>query len=361
MKTKSTHKLNFAALAWLACSSILFAGCSESPNASKFTQQGKVKNEPVVEETKKILDPTKARVSVSAISKSKASEGSSYMAPSFTLGLVDADYVEILRCDSSFKPKVTTGKLVKDVIASNDPTRSELLEFAFNNMKGQISYCRAVSLSAAQNFVDISAPQGSFYYVVNPCVNAERSSNKQRSCSSELVLTDEYTNTTTLSQEALKVAGELAAYEGQLYAGFTKMQSYAQIIKDEQETCEVNWIHKELAKSFWRGITKIGAAIAGAAANTFLAGSGVVVSKIINYVGGTMIGPPESTPNCPQMPAHIDNFQKAAGRIEELTKGVVEKRNKMSVYNSQFEKIDEKILELFKNPQPEADAAGGAP
>jgi hypothetical protein len=339
--------LKNAKYVFLVAAPVFTLSCAPVKTSGKV-QQGTVQNL-----SADIKDPKKARASASEISKQKASEGSTYLAPSFTLGLVQADYAEIVRCDSSFKPKTTTGKLVTDIITSSDPNRTDLLEFAFNNIKGQTSYCRTVSLgSASDKFIDISAPAGTFYYIINPCVDKESSTDKRKFCSFELVFTKEHTNATTLSQEALEVAAELASEEGELYAGFSKLKEYSDVIKEKKENCEVNWVHKELGRSFWNGVLKIGSSVAGAAANSILFGSGVVASKMINTVGGLLIGAPQSTPNCPELAAEISGMQKAGEKIQELTKAVVQKRNKLNSYNAQFEKIDVTILEGFKPASP---------
>ena len=99
--------------------------------------------------------------------------------------------------------------------------------------------CKVAAVRAGDNeFQDISAPNGSFFYVINPCVSEANSTSGVDECSHRLVMTPnvlEYSG--SLSQHFIAKTEELLRAEAAYNALMNKLNGLTRRITLAKEQC----------------------------------------------------------------------------------------------------------------------------
>lgn len=301
------------------------------------------------------VDPSSAKVSLDVEPfLSPATENSTLMVPTFSLTGLEkhtADYVQIARCNTGTQLKTATGIKLEDIAADSSLRLQQLKWIWINNIWGNSSNCKILggpsSHVARERFKDLSAKTGNFFYVINPCLRKERSTQKEV-CSYNLIVTPSIAHTNTLTEEFIALSEQLAIAEATLAGFYSQLYYSAQAIRMQKETCESNYAISQASQNFWKGflslsIGGVSAAIAGtlsggtAALQAFKTGMSLSVGFFKKW-------PP--VPNvCPTADKLIQTAQATSEQLPGALKNVLEIRVKLSEINSAYGALDKSILE----------------
>lgn len=329
-----------AVLLYLPILALNFTACVDAP-APRRTQPGNLI-------TQSLLDPANASATVTAAPK--RFEGLKGDVPVVTIVFGGADSAEVWRCRANFELVYGDG-LQK--LANLPKTSSEYraaAEEAFKRMRGDVAACRAIAPSTtAQTVTDYAATDGSFYYIVNPCVSQASSITKKQGCSYNLEITPkiEYRNTRTAGE--IEVLTELMTAEGRLYANFNNMRRAAEEANESMTTCILNEASRRAAQAQLSGLVKLVSGLALAPMiNGLMTGVGTALNGALNQMLDMAVPQEIDDIECPQAQVNSDYYSELQGQTVELAKGVLEARNKLSELDSQYANV-EKELATFKS------------
>lgn len=324
---------------------VLLISCGTEPTKPINLQTS---DDSQVASTVSLLDPQNAKViNVSTPSASPASAGSSLNVPRFTVDLSGADYVQVLRCSSSYELTVPTGERARDI--STD--RSDELKYAFVNAIADTSHCRLIASEyAAANIFDLPAKSGKFYYVLNPCVAKENAiSNVTSFCSYRLAFSDVIDFQTSITDDFALAAEGLAGAQARFSATFTQLQVLARDIKSETESCE-NIAHVDAArKAALTGLVGLAAFGVQAATGLVIAGPAADILGVKSAIGiankflqtDTSAQPVVA---CPAADASRQHFAEVATSVNTALESVIKARSVLSSLESGYAALDTQTL-----------------
>lgn len=221
-------------------------------------------------------DATRAPARLQAVegpNLAAAADGSTLQVPALQLafrGGEDADYVQILRCQPGARLETALGEPAAS-IARDDPSRGAKLEYVWRNAIADTNSCRVITTMSAQSeFRDLSAPSGTWLYVINPCFFGAQG---KATCAFDLWITNELVYENALQAEFLERSRQLADAEGRLTATYLRLQAAARSLRRHQSACEQQYAVEESIRNFWKGVGSFSAAAIGA------------------YVGPALFGP----------------------------------------------------------------------
>lgn len=282
-----------------------------------------------------------------------ASEESRLKVPVLAFARQNADFVMIARCPKSFVMRTPAGDDIK-TLAPTLPTRLSQLRWAWQNAAFDAAGCRLVgSYVARDKFEDLAAKSGSFYYVINPCVMKERSTNPTENCSYNLSISEPVSNyTNTLSAEFLAEAENLANAEATFAGIYSQLYFIAQSIQVNQDACERQWAFEQSRANFFQGLKSLVAIGIGAAVGGIMSGGAATIQGAKTGLGIASALFPErnaTPPKCPVVDDLITKATAVTGRAEGAQKAVLDVRAKLSELNSAYAKLDSSIQ---KNSSP---------
>lgn len=301
-------------------------------------------------------DPKFAKVlSLLGPNLENASENSKLKVPTIRFNIADktngvpaADYLQILRCVKGTELKVSTGEDIKS-IPEDKANRLELLQSAWNILLADIGKCYLVGESISRdNYQDLAANSGDFFYVVNPCYMTERSLKKNEMCSYNLKITSPITYTSSLEKNFFDAAKDVASAESELTAVYNRLYYLNSIIRSQQESCENQYATSQASKDFWKGVGSLAAAAVGATVGALVSGGTAAVQGAqtglsigVAFFGGYKNN--NAPLICPLVDEKIAESAQAATKIEPAVAKVLAARKKLSDINSEYERLDEII------------------
>lgn len=157
--------------------------------------------------------------------------------PSLQLQYGTADFVQVARCVQSYEFKNHFGE---DVSTLDDSVASleEKKTMWFNALRANRS-CKMLSYkTTTQTLQDYTAPSGTFYYILNPCLTASTSVTKQEDCSYNLQFSGVVTYEEQIREQLHDKAIELSSLEQTIHALMTEGQILAQLLESKIRACE---------------------------------------------------------------------------------------------------------------------------
>ncbi len=131
-----------------------------------------------------LLDANEAEVSATVTDVTSEAFGRGYKLPSFKMTYKGANYVQILRCDETYR-SLLDGRIER---AKKSPG-IDSLELIWRDSFGQQTYCQiAANFYVPLSFQDVGAKNGTFFYLIRPCILAQYSSSKKNECGSNLAV-----------------------------------------------------------------------------------------------------------------------------------------------------------------------------
>lgn len=236
-------------------------------------------------ETKIYLSPFEAKATIDrelSLGDSRIVEG--YQAPRLSINFNKSDFVQVLRCAASYRMQTLLGEDVRNV--KGRPGERSALEWAWTMALADSRICKLVGTKVSTNeFVDLTSPKGTFYYIINPCILAENSVLKREECSYDLTLTYPITVTDSLSDETRTVTKELADAEAILNASLVAAKHLAKKINIHLTACENRIAHDKSLLDFKKGLIQL----------IFLAGGATIGGRFLPEMfrgpnGAVMLG-----------------------------------------------------------------------
>ena len=294
------------------------------------------------------MDPNKA--SITATAATKRFEGLKGDVPVVTLAFSGADTAEVWRCSSRFNLVYGNGLQKLAELPKSSPEYRSSAKDAFTRMRGELSSCRAISRGTTGNTVtDYAATNGSFYYVINPCVSKEASTTSSSACSFDLSITPpiEYKNTRT--DYEIEVLGGLTDAEGRLYGNFNSMRRAAEEANASMTSCVLEEAGKRAAQAQLFGLIKVVSAVAlTPLVNGLVAGVGTLLNEAVNKVLG-MAAPQQITQiECPAARVSMEFYNELQGKTVQLATEVLEARRKLAELDGQYVSVEKELATLKK-------------
>lgn len=207
-----------------------------------------------------------------------------FQVPSLEIQYDKADFVQVMRCAASYKMQSLTGEDIRHL--AGRPGQQSALEWAWAQAFNDNRQCKMVGVRIiAEEFQDLTAPKGEYYYVTNPCVLAENSVLKKDGCSYNLMLTYPVTITDSFSDDLREKNEELAIAESSLNANLVNAKNLAKKIEIHLRACE-NKVANDIALlDFKKGLVQFGFLAVGAAIGSFAGPNGAVM---LGQMAGTL-------------------------------------------------------------------------
>ena len=209
--------------------------------------------------------------------------------PSLEISFGTAEFVQIMRCASSYQMESMLGQSVHtmDNSLSSLKDKQTMWYTALRNNKN----CKSVSSKTETlNFQDYTAPSGSLYYVLNPCLTKETSITKQDDCSYRLSFSDVFTYTEKIRASLYDQARELSEIEQEIQAHMNNAYALATVLERKVRACENTIAMESATKKQLQGL--LDAAIYSTTfAVTFLTfgkdlGTASMVAELATQLGG---------------------------------------------------------------------------
>ena len=327
----------------------LTTACSEvnqpKISAKNLTDQGDSSSQ--IDQPEK-RDPLLAKVTLAGNpSPSLMSENSSIRVPSLGITLQGADYVEIVRCAASYVIKTPSGEDVRIFKESDPDMRRQILKRTYvDEVKSNPNVCRIVGTKVVvSQFLDYAARPGSYYYVLNPCVMAERSTSGRDDCSYDILVTDQIQHITSVHEDFLKGAEDLARLESTLSGYYNQLNYYAERARKVADDCESSAIVAETARSRMRGfsglvLAGVGAAVGGVVTggNPAAALKGAETGLGLAMKLFSMYQPQPQ--ECPGAQRVMLAGQSASGKIPDVQQQIIDARKKLAQLDSDYGGLD---------------------
>lgn len=306
--------------------------------------------------TGEAVDPAKAQINLvqdAAISAPTA-KSMNLSVPSFTAAFEVADHMQVMRCAKNFVFRTPDGRDAEDVTVKNVKD-AENMRYAWMNALSHSSDCNLIgNRISRQDFFDLSAKSGDFFYILNPCIDTNRSIypdvNHPQQCSYKLKFTKALNFVSTLSADVLATAQKLNEAEGKFSAMFTQMQSLAGYIQIKQKSCVQEALVDQARRTAFDAVTQLVSMAVPAVSNIVISGPIADILGVQNifdvakkFVLGT-IGQPQinssGTVACPVADTLQSQFQGLVGSVDGALKSVVDIRNQLSKLNGIADTID---------------------
>lgn len=310
------------------------------------------------------LDPSKAKVQlVNPMPRlGNATELSTLQVPILDIGHVDADMVQIIRCVEGYVPRTPTGQEISTLNGGGGLQYDlQQIKWAWLETLNARNDCRLVGTNIARTtFEDLAAGDGRWYYLVNPCVSASRSTTGKEDCSYNVLRSGviEYKN--NLKPEFIKKSQELAEMEGLLSTHFGNLIYYSRQIRDKTRACEDRFAVDQAQKSFLQGIISIAAGVVGAVVGAYIGGpQGAIMgaSLMLNVARGIMQKPPAFL-QCPDVDNFIEEAKRTTSLLDVQVGRVVEIRTEMSKLEASYGNLDTSIGKQTGTGQATGPATG---
>lgn len=266
------------------------------------------------------LDPTEANALIDRVEVQKSADGSFEIPVVHTL-LTTAHYVEILRCRADYRFTLPDGRPMENLTLTNDSNAREQKKWAWHEAKGDPTFCRIVSLEAANSLTfDAAAQPGLYVYAINPCVQQIYvSGDRDDSCSYRISLSRAVEVKHGLASEARDRLQNYMAAESTTAGVLAQMRYNAEKIVRNRALCEKGMAVEQRSARLWNGLIElasfgISAAVSAAAPGLLVAipGKALDISRLaLSLFGKTAQEPPSCS-------ALSQLFAEASALAEQL-------------------------------------------
>ncbi len=214
-----------------------------------------------------LIDVSNSKVGISPVTVSLKNFG--VMVPSFTIEYRNNNYVQILRCAASFRQELETE--FSQVAANNNLS---IRQWPWLDAFGNSIFCDVVTTqTTAKEYADLAAPNGNFFYVINPCVSSEFSTTGQNACSFNLTCTDNFQFSGSLSSQFILQAAQLNQAQSQYDGLVLQFLGLVQELMNDQNSCLAEFQNAQAKQNAEEGWADIGTVAGGIVGTAFLASS----------------------------------------------------------------------------------------
>lgn len=277
-----------------------------------------------------------------------ADKVSSLQVPVLTITYLNATMVQILRCSSDLELETTTGG--KLTALSTGEYTFEDLEQAKWIWKGAYGSgkCKLVGTNISrENFQDLAAKPGNFYYLLNPCVAQPLSTTGKEGCSNKIIQSEVLENyDNNLKEEFIAKSTELAEVEGQLTAHFSNLKVIAGNIVNELKSCEAEYAREESKGKVLDGVISIAATAVGAVVGAYVGGPMGAVQGgqlMLGIARGILGKKAPKALNCPKVEELKEQAQGVMDAIDPQVQQVIKVRTEMTKLESTYADLDDTI------------------
>ncbi len=210
------------------------------------------------------IDPSTAAAKIDAkikMSPADVMTDPNMLFPTMALSLTTADYVQILRCAASFQLKTLSGLTISPVDDTPAPVSSPAdRKWAWSAARNDSHNCKIVAeYLPGPIYADIAASSGSFYYIANPCIKAEKSTTGQDACSYDLSYSDRvYSFVNGFNEVVLDKAIELSKANAHLLSLVDDLRISSKLLELRLDACESRYAFNETEKALKRGFIMLG-------------------------------------------------------------------------------------------------------
>jgi hypothetical protein len=209
--------------------------------------------------------------------------------PSLEISFGTAEFVQIMRCASSYQMESMLGESVHTMSDSLSSLKDKQTMWytALRNNK----ICKSVSSKTETlNFQDYTAPTGSFYYVLNPCITKETSITKQDDCSYRFSFSNIFTYEEQIRDSLYDQARELSEIEQEIQAHMNNSYALATVLERKIRACENTIAMESATKKQLQGLLDATIYTAGFIAGFLLLGKDLgtasMVAELATQLGG---------------------------------------------------------------------------
>ena len=296
-----------------------------------------------------LVDPADARILIVAQPElgTAGTEGV-LQVPKLTLALRQADSAWVLRCNSGYTVSTVLGEDVFSLPADS-PTRIQQMRWAWQEALGSSQNCvQVASHLVSSTLEDLSAPDGEYFYLLNPCVLKEKSRDKNEVCSYQLVKTTVVKATNKLSGAFILAAQKVADADATHAALLLKLRYFAELVQLNREACEHNDAVSRKQENLWKGLGSLLAGGIGAMASGVLSGGTTALQGAkggLNFALNIFGKHPHVQLQCPIIAETLKAAQDATAALPEAQKKILAARNELAKLNAEYASVDEKIME----------------
>jgi hypothetical protein len=276
--------------------------------------------------------------------------------PGFSFEYLESDMVRILRCNKSYDLRhPTTAESIKEMRSNQSYLGPDILKWSWQEAL-QSKECRLLGAKITrQEFRDLSAKSGQYYYVINPCVSQPLSLTNLEDCSYDLAFTDSVDYRNELEPVFIARAQQLADLEGKLSAHVVKILATSRHIRNKTIECEDLWAHRQAMKAFKNGIVSLGAMAVGAVVGGIVAGPAGAMKGAETFMGiaNGLQGPLTlEAKNCVKVTALVQEWETEFSQITPTVDQIILVRKDMAKLESGYMSLDKTITETSGPPAP---------
>jgi hypothetical protein len=260
-----------------------------------------------------------------------------------------ADYAQVVRCDANTTLKTSLGEDVETIMKGTKP-EEKLKWIWFNQVFSRTDKCKVLGGSETQivreRFQDLTAPTGEYFYVINPCILALRSTEKE-TCSYRLVITAPIKHTNSLTAQFVETSNQLAVAESYLGGLYSQLYYDIQAIRLQKDGCENNYTVRQNQQNFWKGIVGLSLGGIGATIGGIMSGGTAALTGFrtgINLATGLFLKIPPVPNICPEADRLITHAQKVSGELNGAVDNAINLRVKLSQIDKTYGELDQSIL-----------------
>lgn len=319
------------------------------------------------------IDPKTARATLGKEIKFSPSDlfnNPNYTFPEISITKISADFVQLLRCNNSYKFTTLTGQTLDKI----EGQTSELQEKKDAWLQAVNDYrnCKIVADYVSEPlYQDLGAPSGDYYYIINPCINALKSKTNKEACSYKLEMSATFGFENLFDKDLREKAVEIARIQGALMAKIEEIRNLADLLELRIRYCENYYATTETEKQWKVGLIMLGSGGLGfffGSMTPMGANGGVMLGQFAMMATSTILT--QKLHLGQQMNTCLMDEQKHAEALQQqVDSGVLKPKDRDRAiityreYDKQYSIPDilKKLDELSKqdyNPQDEVNESG---
>ncbi|MCB9229607.1 MAG: hypothetical protein H6618_08345, partial [Deltaproteobacteria bacterium] len=180
-----------------------------------------------------LFHPDQARVTLSVAEVKAQDFGKDFPLPGFDIQQNRNDYVMILRCQESYRISFL------EELSAVETSGHKKGQWLWLDSLGNPSLCKIASRRLnGTRFEDMGASDGSFFYVVNPCVSEGLSSTGADGCSYLLAVSNTVSYRNSPGSQFLRISAELADAESAYDAVMSRLLGLSKRLMNSKSSCE---------------------------------------------------------------------------------------------------------------------------
>lgn len=211
--------------------------------------------------------------------------------PSLQIQFDNAEFAQIMRCAASYKLETAFGQNVT-VLDDSLNSRKEKKGAWFNALRDNRN-CKVISYDVSgESIQDYTAPTGTFYYILNPCIRKDTSVTRQDDCSYSLSMTNTIAYEEQIRQELQEQSIKISEIEQRIQAHLNEAYLLSELLETKIRACENTIAMENATKKNLQGLLDT-ALYAGSFAATIMAtgdiGNATMAAELATQIGGMQL------------------------------------------------------------------------